>query len=281
MEAYQNQDSGIIQAITPQRTFKILYLSDGHFDHPASKTRWMHRMLKKHKDAYIIIGGDSIDVMNFKIDRRHVKGDVIEQLQNDDYANRLVDYLRKEIIEPYRDRIICWNRGNHDNMVIKKMEVDLLSWALDGYNIPIGDFSGYIIITHKSSDHARNSILYYQHAPTSGGRRSKGMLSVDILKGQAPDADIILTEHIHENWSTLQKVQKLDTRSKNYVNKYMWFVQNTTLKAEDEGRKNGFYHEKIKGSGTLQGMNLLHYELIRGKKRNKLNVKPELIPCIE
>jgi len=102
------------------------------------------------------------------------------------------------------------------------------------------------------------------------------MLSVDILKGQRHGVDIFLTGHIHDNYHTLQASWDFDVRYNNAVKKKQWFIQQTTLKQEDEDR-NGFHAERIKAGAGIQGFNILSFKVATSNGTIKMEMTPKLI----
>jgi hypothetical protein len=78
----------LVKFLTNLKRFKVVYISDGHFDNPHAKLRWLQEKLdNEFKDAYIIIGGDSIDVMQGKKDKRSNKSALTDKTRRADYFN--------------------------------------------------------------------------------------------------------------------------------------------------------------------------------------------------
>jgi hypothetical protein len=263
-----------------QKKIRVVVISDGHFDNPHSQLKWLQNKLdNEFKDAYIIIGGDSIDVMQGKNDRRSDKSIITDKTRRADYFNAVYEYVKKEIHDRYNDRIITWNRGNHDNSIINHNEIDLIS-LICGDVTPVGAVSGYIHFQYTEKNHrCASSLLYYQHIPDSGGKRSKGMLSVDTIRGKFPDADIFVTEHIHNAWIHPEGVERVDSRC-NVTKKIQWFIQNTTIKDEFDTDRNGFFHEKIKSGPQIVGFSCIEFEFIRDRGQKKEALKLKATPGI-
>ena len=239
--------SGILEAKINQDEFEIVWISDLHFDSKYSVWDKVKKYLIDNPKTYIVIGGDSIDVMQFVNDKRGSKSDVLPKYNETDYANRVINTVKKEIVEPFKDRIISWNRGNHDNSIIKHHNIDLLS-LICGVDVPISDYTGYILITGGKEPNRRTQLIHFSHSPYSGGTRSKGSLGIDISKAEAPSADIWITEHIHNGFIHPVLHEEVCTNNKtiNMVNK--WYVQNIAAKQESQGPRNGFHYETNKGN---------------------------------
>jgi len=271
-KVYKNEN-GIIFFETPEKEFSVLWFADAHMDNPKSELGFMHKTIKDNQNSYIIFGGDNHDLMQWKMDKRASYSAIKEEHKGDDYFNRVIHTTQKEIIEPYKDRIICFTRGNHETSITRKLNFDFFDFLLQGSNINCGDFSGYINFRTKIDDKRQNSkLLYYQHAPSTGGKRSKGMLSVDIMLGQRPSADIILSEHIHTTTIHPETVEVVN-RNFSLKEKLIWFIFAPTLKAEHKGRREGFYHEKVKAGTTTIGAIKLNFKY--NKDNNLMYVKPE------
>ena len=238
--------SGLLEANIKKDEFEIVWISDLHFDSKYSMWDKVKKYLVEHPNTYIVIGGDSIDVMQFVNDKRGSKSDVLSQYNETDYANRVINTVKKEIVEPFKDRIISWNRGNHDNSILKHHNIDLLS-LICGVDVHISDYTGYILINGGKVSQ-RTQLIHFSHSPYSGGTRSKGSLSIDIAKAEAPSADIWITEHIHNGFihPVLHEEVCTNNRTINMVNK--WYVQNIAAKQESQGPRNGFHYETNKGN---------------------------------
>lgn len=254
----------VLEFVTEEDEFKIIWISDAHLDNPKSKTKFRNDLIKENPNAYIIYGGDSHDLMQGREDRRSSKSALKEAFKEDDMWNRIIDSSRKEVIEPIEDRLICMTHGNHTTSLIRKHEFDFLTWLCEG-KCDVMDTAGYIIVRHKNKGGKilANNVLYFQHAPPSGGNRSKGMLSADLLLAQRPDADVIISEHIHQTWTHPATVEHLKTNGKPYY-KNVWIIQAPTLKAEHEGRRLGYYQEKVKAGATTIGAVALDFKVVRG-----------------
>lgn len=262
----QKINDNVIEFKTKQKKPGIIWVSDAHFDSDKSEVGFLHSVLKKYPDDYIVIGGDSIDVMQGRNDRRAMKGG---KFNRPDYFDAVADYVKSEIRDRYEHRIIGWLRGNHDNDIIRHQEVDLIGKRIAG-DTPVGDTAGYIVVgIERAKGHYARTVIYYQHAPSSGGARSKGMLSVDIIRGKHPDASVYISEHIHNTWVHPENKEKFIMQTLRPVNELQWFVQNTTLKDEFKGERNHFYHERVKGGPPIIGVIRLTFELSHNKNQNE------------
>ena len=242
------RSSEILEAKFNQEEFDIVWISDLHFDSKYSEWNKVKKYLVENPNTYIVIGGDSLDVMQFVNDKRGTKGDTKKEYNHTDYANRIINIVRQEVIEPFKHRIISWNRGNHDNSIIKYHNIDLLS-LICGVDVPICEYEGYIVINnsykHKTSS---SQVIQFCHSPSSGGIRSKGSLSIDIAKAEYPSADIWIREHIHDGFISPIRHEFLHMTPRVVKQYNKWYIQNIAAKQESQGPRNGFHYETNKGN---------------------------------
>jgi len=272
-------NENILQFSPSKNKFSIIWVADGHLESAKSKLKWMHKVFKDNPEAYIVYGGDNLDLMQGKYDKRGAKGDTPEHLNRSDYINAVVEEMRKELIEPYKDRLICFTKGNHNTSITRHHEVDIMKWLVEKDDIQLMHTAGFILVEIKARKGTNLTFpIYFQHHPPSGGKRSKGMLSVDLLMAEHPDAKCIISEHIHETFITPQTVERLNVRSKSLSYNTVWCIQAPTLKAEHEGKKEGFFHERIKKSATTIGAIKMDFELKRVYSDNKDNTIASMTP---
>lgn len=248
-------NSEILEAQISDKNFRIIWLSDLHFDSKFSEWEKVKKYLNENPDVYIVIGGDSVDVMQFTMDRRASKNAIKEEHNGDDYANRVIITVRKEIVDKYKDRIICWNRGNHDNSIIKHHNIDLLS-LICGVDVHVHEYSGYIVLGQTWNKKRKSNLtIHFSHSPMGGGVVTKGALGIDRAKAQYPSADIWICEHIHDNLVHAVRHEFLNAEHMTINQKTKWYIQNMACKQESQGPRNGFHYETNKGnraSGILE-----------------------------
>lgn len=255
-----------------EKNIQIIWGADFHLDSLSTDRKAIQSLFDKYPSAYIIIGGDFSDVMQQAFDKRATKGK--DRYNEPNYLNSIVDDL-VSFFEPYAKRILGFNQGNHESSQIKYHGIDIqqmLVYQLNykcGTNIQINDFAGYYAL--KMNIYPTRPIRYnifFQHKPISGGSRSKGMLSADIISGRNPDADMYISEHIHTTFAHPFVVEKLNPMSDTITYYEKWYVQMPTMKSEHAGTKRGFHHER-NFNHTWNGMVLLDFEFVRNTKGSK------------
>jgi hypothetical protein len=260
----------ILEFRTEKDKFSIIWVSDLHYDSKHSVWNKVKKYLNENPEYYIVIGGDSLDLMQFVKDLRGSKSAIKDEYNGDDYANRIIHEVRSEIVEPYKDRIISWNRGNHDNSIIRHHNIDILN-LICGLDVHIHEFTGYIKISCVSKSKTTSKIMFFQHAPHSGGKRSFGALSVDIAKAEVPSADIWIAEHIHNGFIKPVRHEFVIVPNNAIKQKNKWYIQNISCKDEHAiGKRNGFHHEKIKRNAPV-GVCKIDFE--KNKNTTDLEIK--------
>jgi hypothetical protein len=192
-------------------------------------------------------------------DPRQSKGRIGKNQFSDNYVNDILKMF-VDFFEPYAKRILCINFGNHEGSFLKRYGTDIGAIAAamlndrTGSSIVCGDYAGYINLSFyykgKKND-ARSKVIYYTHSSGSVGKRSKGTLAIDILKGQHPDADVVIFGHDHDTFLKPETVERLKRNKNGLEDKQMWFVSAPTTKDEFSGPKRGFHHEKNMGKRTI------------------------------
>jgi len=245
---------------------KIIWVADMHNDSKKSRLNFLKKIVKKYPKAYLIFGGDSFDVMQNFADPRAAKSALKDSLKRDDYINAVIEESC-DFYKPFKDKILAFNLGNHEEVQIRRHGIDMIKMMVDRLNettkheIICGDLAGWIKIRHSRGNGKATKNIYFSHQPISGGTRSKGVLSVDLLIGRYPDADIWICEHIHTSWILPLKIERfVDNGSVKYQNK--WYIQAPTLKEEFSGKKRGYVHAKTYPATPI-GVVILDFEISR------------------
>ena len=260
-----------------QEDVHIVWVSDLHGDSGHSKVKFLEKVLKDYPDSLIIVGGDHLDVMQNAGDKRGSKSDLDERFKKDTYINEVIDY-NTEFWGKYAKRILAFFVGNHEMTQVRFYGIDITREIVKnlnsqfGTNIVLGDLAGYLKVRFNNSGRKYVKNIYYAHRPISGGTRSKGMLSVDLIKGRYPDADIWITEHIHDTWIKPIRQERLTQDGKIYF-QTKWVLQMPTLKDEFSGPKRGYTHGKNYEASPI-GVVVLKFNI---SKRLRVEPKYELI----
>lgn len=185
----------IITVIDGQR---FLLSADRHWDNPKSDWDLQLKHLNQCKEygAGIIDIGDLFCCMQGKYDKRANKSDLRPEHQREDYFDSLIE-TAKDFFKPFNFVLI--GHGNHETAVLKRHETDLTQRLITAIDPKIihGYYSGWIIFKLPSKKEIN---LFYHHGYGGGGPVTKGTIQTARRAIYTPDADIILTGHIHEAW---------------------------------------------------------------------------------
>lgn len=207
--------------ISKERSFEQAFLlsADRHWDN----TKSLHEMQLSHleeakkRKAGIIDFGDLFCAMQGKWDKRANKEALRPEHQVDDYLDALVD-TATEFFAPYRKNMIRLTHGNHEIGVKKNHETDLtnrLVRALNNYgdcSVHLGGISGWVHFKFRSDQrHYQHKKLWYHHGYGGGGPVTKGVIQTNRKAVYLPDADFVVSGHIHEEWNlTITRVRLSD-----------------------------------------------------------------------
>lgn len=239
---------------------KILFLGDLHWDHPRSDRRTLKRILDDavEQDAWIVLLGDLFCVMQHKKDGRHMKGDVRPEHMVADYFGAVVD-TAVEWFKPYADRIWISLIGNHGTAIIKHNEIDLMNAFVrqlnneTGSNIIYPGYSTYAMLRTTSHGTRRETKKFWlAHGHGGGGEVTKGVLQAQRRAVTYPDAEFVLSGHIHSSYFVAHEQWRINDDGKAYATEQQHYVVNT-FKEEFKGGKGGFHVERGRGPKIPSG----------------------------
>ena len=191
----------------------VLLTSDRHWDNPKSD----HALQKKHLDealernAVIIDAGDLYCAMQGKYDPRSSKSDLRPEHQVSNYLDALIK-TGADFFAPYAKNFAMVAAGNHEASIKKRHETDLTERFcstmnyISGETVHNGGYSGFVrfklidIIQGKQKNLGRNVTLHYSHGYGGGGPVTKGVIQTNRKATYLPDADIVISGHVHESW---------------------------------------------------------------------------------
>lgn len=247
----------------------FLLSSDQHHDHPQCN----EKMLIKHLDqalernAGIFIFGDWVCGMQAKHDKRGSKSDIKEEHNKGNYLDRLVKSEAK-FLEKYATNLCVYGRGNHEQSILKNKETDLVQRIVDEVNAKnqdsifcSGGYGGWVKFQFEraGSKGGRTSFnLKYRHSGGSLGTVTKGVLGVDRMAKEYPDADIIVTGDNHEEWQMTIKQERLSEQGVLSLKEQV-HIKLPTYKDEHNDGYSGWHTEGNKAPRPLGAMWLRFY----------------------
>ena len=263
-------------------THKTLAMFDQHFDNDKFRKDLMEGGLKKAKDEGrpIFFGGDFFDVMQTRHDPRRARGG------NGSEKAKYLNYICEEAVEfltPYASNIFAWFMGNHETVVLKNSDFDIVRAIIEGlkyktsHQIEQMNYTGYLVykFNSKSSNRGKRKI-WVHHGYGGNAPATKGVLNVGRRAAAYPCADILVTGHTHECWAMPHAQEMLS--NKGIVQKRVqWHVQIPSMKDETKNKKGIGWGIEKGFNPQVNGFAWLKFE--RVPKKNEVLVvatQPEL-----
>lgn len=228
----------------------FLLRSDVHHDNPKSDRELEKRHLDEAlaRNAGIIDAGDLFCVMQGKYDKRSSKAALRPEHQVDHYFDAVVS-TAADFYTPYAKNIIVIGRGNHEQAVKKRHEIDLTERIVSilndrtGSNIQCGGYTGWVRFQLRMSTQVATRVLWYTHGAGGGGPVTKGTIKTNRRQVMIENADVILSGHIHEAWHLETQRLKLN-RSLNVESRTTHHVQSATYKDDYGDGYEGWHVER-------------------------------------
>jgi hypothetical protein len=187
----------------------ILLRSDAHHDNPDSLNdlEEKHLKLAKERNAPIIDNGDAFCAMQGKWDPRADKSALKPEHQVDDYLDALVSTYA-DFLAPYASQLAVLGTGNHETSVLSRRETNLTERLAErlrvmaGFKGFTGSYTSWVFIKAKCGKaNSRNTIkLWRTHGQGGGGPVTRGVIQSNRRAVYVPDANIVVSGHIHEEW---------------------------------------------------------------------------------
>jgi hypothetical protein len=216
----------------------VMLSADRHHDNAHCDQRLERVQLERarQRNAPIIDGGDLFDAMGGKWDPRHDYNGMRPEYQGNNYLDRLVD-VAADFYGPYADLFAVVGTGNHETAMLKRHETDLtarltrrLRAAAKGQSPYTGGYGGWVLFRVRGNRHDTFSLKYH-HGAGGGGPVTKGIIKTNRRAVFLPDADIIMSGHVHESWVFPVTRERISQRGTPYLD-YQWHVQVAGYKEE-------------------------------------------------
>lgn len=253
----------------------FLLSSDHHWDNPDCDRDLFEKHLKeaKEKNAHVFMVGDFFCAMQGKYDRRASKDKIRPEHQKTDYLDSLVS-TAAEWLEPYKEQIALIGLGNHETAILKNHETNLIERLVERLNINnknkvfSGGYGGYIRLNFERANRSRVPLnIKYFHGYGGGGPVTKGVIQSYRQSQYFPDADIVISGHVHEQYTICYMQERLSDSGKIQL-KEQWHVRMPTYKDEYKDGHSGWHVETGKPPKPL-GAWWLKVTYNRFRKNNK------------
>lgn len=210
---------------TLDMTQRVLHMADLHLDNPHTDLDLVVRTLDQAREhgARVNLYGDTFCAMQGKYDPRATKDNVRPEHQVANYLDALVEWTA-DLLEPYADIIDVIGYGNHEASILKRQETDLVQRLVavlndrHDANICAGSYAGWLVYRFRTeARQVRSHIVHYDHGSGGGGPVTKGVIGTNRRAVYVPDAQTVVTGHIHERWLVEIPRERIDQRGRTYI----------------------------------------------------------------
>lgn len=199
-----------------RKEFWFLLSADHHIDNPDCRRDLVEKHLKQaqERDALVFMFGDLFCAMQGKFDKRSDKTKIRPEHATGNYLDSLVS-TTADFLRPYRTNIGLISLGNHETAILQRHETNLTERLVERLNIGnldtvySGGYGGYVRFMFESASKGGRSskVLKYFHGYGGGGPVTKGVIQSQRQALIYPDADIMVSGHVHERY-TMEYVQE-------------------------------------------------------------------------
>lgn len=240
-----------------QANFEQYFLlsSDQHWDNPDCDLALLKRHLEEAKKlgALVFIFGDFFCAMQGKYDKRSDKSKLRPEHQTSKYLDSLVE-TAADWLMPYREQIALIGLGNHETAILKNHETNIIERLVERLNANKGDskhtvymggYGGWITIKNRREQddgNTRTLRIKYFHGHGGGGVVTKGVIQSQRQALIYPDADIVVSGHVHEEYVISYVREKIKANNKIELSK-QYHVRTPTYKDEYKDGYSGWHVE--------------------------------------
>lgn len=248
----------------------FLLCSDRHWDNPHSDRKMQEDHLNEalERKAGIIENGDMFCGMQSRFDKRGSKSSIRHEHLDDCYLDRLVETCA-DWWSPWRKLLVLCGEGNHEVSLRQKTESCLISrfcglMNANGGHVVFGGYGGYIRFRFSQSltsgvrGKGSSVVMRYAHGFGGGGPVTADMTQSYRMQNYLPDADIIWTGHVHEQWSRWIQRLRLSAQDKVYQDEVL-HLKTATYK-EEYGVGDGGWHVTTGKPPKPLGAYWLHFK---------------------
>jgi len=178
-------------------TVKIKPIFDVHLGNRYCDVKSFKSFLADSDEStYFFGGGDFLDSIITRDAKRYVKhaDDTVGDAIIDEQVDR-----GYELLKPYKDRIIGWGRGNHEQTILKHCGTDPAGRLAERLGCTYLGYSGLVrLLLTEDGGRGRMVVIRWHHG-WGGGSRTLGADLTKYSKDIAYwDSDIYLYGHVHK-----------------------------------------------------------------------------------
>lgn len=191
----------------------VLLTSDWHWDndHCDLKKLAADMDMAVKRNAPILAFGDLFCLMQGRYDPRRSRHGMRASLDADNYIDEVVNQ-GAEWFKPYAKNFVLVTRGNHEISNMRNNETDVierfcerLRW--EGSQCITGGIGGWVFMRGILHGKSQTFKVAYHHGAGGGGPVTKGTIKANRRGIYLPQADLVVSGHIHERW-VLTNVQE-------------------------------------------------------------------------
>ncbi len=250
-----------------------LLISDVHLDNSKTRRDILNNHIKEVEktNGIVISGGDLMDLMQGKFDRRSSKSSLMD-IHKIAYIDDVVTDC-SETLSQYNVHYILLD-GNHETSVLNRLETDPTRRVCQelnnkGITATYGRYQTFIRFIFEKGRDRKTFTLAFHHGAW-GGKITKGVLSVIRYASIYPDADAVWSGHTHDGWYVTHPQYKI-SRTGKLSQRLQHHIKTGTYK--DEFTKgHGWASEKLVMPSTCGGFLM---KLKYNKKKNESIITPE------
>mgnify|MGYP001231330535 FL=1 len=203
---------------------RMLLQFDEHWDNPHSDQDLIKKHMQQAVDegAPIIKGGDQLCLMQGRYDPRRARNDIRPEHDAPNYIDKIVEGYA-DFCEFAAPNIAFMGRGNHELSILRHLETDVIERVGErlraaGSSVVTGGIGGWIIVKiHITKTQFVTVPVFYHHGYAGGGPVTRGIIQTNRRAVYLPDAQLIITGHIHEEWILTMPRERLTSRGRVYL----------------------------------------------------------------
>lgn len=197
--------------------------------------------IRNKTNCYAVLMGDLADAIMTN-DKRFDPESVAPEFRKDIGNLAFAEYeMLKDLLMPIREKILVGIRGNHDETLRLKYNVDFSGWLHKELKVPLVSNTAFLVIKFDREQFHTQTLTFFLNHGWSATRKTGGNVnSIEDLAGSF-EADVYLLGHSHKLFVT-SKI-KLSVAGEHIKEKKQFFANTGTfLKTYAEGCSN--YGEK-------------------------------------